>query len=102
PGLELIEVALVLHRGPDPRARAAGGTRWRRAAFGRRGATGRGSGSGRRGEELVEREPAGRGWRSRRCRLLWRRRARPRAHGPVRAFLAERGVERDAAVGVPA
>src|SRR5207248_103420 len=102
PGLELIEVALVLHRGPDPRAGAAGRTRGRRAAFGPRGATGRGSGSGRRGEELVEREPAGRGRRSPRCRLLWRRRARVRRHGAVRALLAEHGVERDAVVGGPA
>src|SRR3989440_12530953 len=96
PGLELIEVALVLHRGPDPRAGAAGRTRGRRAAFGRRRATHLGSGNGRPAEELVEREPAGRGRRNRRCRLLWRR-ARLRRHRAGGPLLAEPCVEREPA-----
>src|SRR5437764_15070228 len=68
PGLELIEVALVLHRGPDPRAGAAGRTRGRRATFGRRRATGPGSGCGWAGGAMTEREPAA---RARRCLRCW-------------------------------
>src|SRR6266700_5650722 len=88
PGLELIEVALVLQRRPEPPAGAP------RRRLGRRGCAF--SGTRRvfgRAEELVEREPAGllrsrsgrgRGGGGRRCR----------ARAP-RAFVPEDLVERE-------